>query len=90
MNFLSLPKTSKMKAIEINSRTDKKGHLKFDYQLNKSERNVRVLILLDEDNTEQEEENLWMKSISLNPAFEYLNDPIEDIYSLNDGEPFND
>ena len=79
-----------MKAIEINSKTDKTGHLKINYKLDKSESNVRILILLDEDSSEQEEEKLWMNSISKNPAFDFLNDSEEDIYSLKDGEPFND
>jgi hypothetical protein len=78
-----------MKAIEINSKTDKAGHLKIDYKLNKSESNVRVLILFEEDSSELEEEKLWLNSISKNPAFDFLNDPMEDIYSLKDGEPFN-
>jgi hypothetical protein len=78
-----------MKAIEINSKTDKAGHLKIDYKLDKSESNVRVLILLDEDSSELEEEKLWLNSISKNPAFDFLNDPMEDIYFLKDGEPFN-
>lgn len=79
-----------MKAIEINSKTDKTGHLKINYKLDKSESNVRILILLDEDSSEQEEEKLWMNSISKNPVFDFLNDSKEDIYSLKDGEPFND
>lgn len=79
-----------MKAIEINSRTDKSGYLKLDYKLDKSERNVRILILFDEDITEQDEEKLWMSSISKNPAFDFLSEEIEDIYSVNDGEPLND
>ena len=78
-----------MKAIEINSKTDKAGHLIIDYKLDKSESNVRVLILLDEDSSELEGEKLWLNSISKNPAFDFLNDPMEDIYSLKDGEPFN-
>ena len=78
-----------MRAIEINSKTDKTGHLKIDYQLNKSDSKVRVLILLDED-TEPDEEKLWMDSISKNPVFNFLNDSAENIYSLKDGEPFND
>jgi hypothetical protein len=41
-----------MRAIEITSKTDKAGHLKIDYQLNKSERNVRVLISLEDDSYE--------------------------------------
>jgi hypothetical protein len=79
-----------MKAIEIKSKTDKKGYLKIDYKLNKVDSKVRVLILIDDDNTEQEEENFWMKSISTNPAFQFLNDTSEDIYTIQDGEVFND
>lgn len=77
-----------MKAIEINSKTDKEGHLKIDYQLDTTNSNVRVLILL-EDNSDADEEEAWMDSISKNPAFEFLEDESEDIYSLNDGEPFS-
>jgi len=79
-----------MKAIEISSRTDKTGHLKIDYKLDKVESNVRVLILLDDDTSEHEEEKLWLNSISKNPAFNFLNNPAEEVYSLKDGEPFND
>ncbi|HNW50433.1 MAG TPA: hypothetical protein PKH79_05080 [Prolixibacteraceae bacterium] len=70
-----------MRAIEIKSKTDKTGHLKLNYNLNKSEKNVRVLILLDDDYYEQEEEKMWMDAISKNPAFDFLNDPAEDVYS---------
>ena len=79
-----------MKAIEINSKTDKLGYLKLDYKLDKSESNVRILILFDEEKTEQDEEKLWMSSISKNPAFDFLNEEVEDIYSVHDGEPLND
>ena len=79
-----------MKVIEINSKTDKSGYLKFDYKLEISESNVRILILFDEDTSEQDEENLWMSSIAKNPAFDFLNEEIEDIYSIHDGEPIND
>jgi len=78
-----------MKAIEINSKTDKHGHLKINYPLNKKNSKVRVIILLIEDN-ESEEEKLWMQSISNNPSFDFLKEPEEDIYSLDDGEPIND
>jgi hypothetical protein len=78
-----------MRAIEINSKTDKKGNLKIDYQLNKINSTVKVLILYD-DNADNDEEKIWMKSISTNPVFDFLNDDSEDIYSINDGEPFDD
>lgn len=79
-----------MKAIEINSKTDKTGHLKINYKLDRSDCKVRVLILLDDDLEEKNEDAIWMSSISKNPAFDFLNDSAEDIYSLKDGEPFND
>ncbi|MDO8928207.1 MAG: hypothetical protein Q7W54_04375, partial [Bacteroidota bacterium] len=75
-----------MRAIEIKGKTDKLGHLKIDYNLNKSERNVRVLILVEEDSYEVEEEKLWLNSISRNPAFDFLSEPSEDIYTPKDGE----
>lgn len=40
--------------------------------------------------SEQEEEKLWMDSISKNPAFDFLKDCEEDIYSQKDGEPLDD
>ncbi|MDO9257636.1 MAG: hypothetical protein Q7U54_19120 [Bacteroidales bacterium] len=79
-----------MKAIEINARTDKSGYLKIDYPVNKPESNVRVIILVEEKTDEVNEETLWMKTIASNPAFDFLNEPGENIYSLTDGKPFND
>jgi hypothetical protein len=79
-----------MKAIEINLKTDKTGHLKINYKLNKSDSKVRVLILFDDDSSEQEDETTWINSISKNPAFDFLSDSNEDVYSLKDGELFND
>ncbi|MBI9037751.1 MAG: hypothetical protein JEY97_06420 [Bacteroidales bacterium] len=79
-----------MRAIEIASKTDARGHLKIDCQLDSLDSNVRVIILLDDNIPDQDEEKLWMSSISKNPAFDFLNDPSEDVYSINDGVPFND
>jgi hypothetical protein len=76
-----------MQAIEINSITDSKGHLKIDYPLHKKKSKVRVLILVDDD-ADLDNEKLWMASISANPAFNFLKDSSEDIYSPNDGKYF--
>ena len=76
-----------MKAIEIRSKTDGHGNLRIDYPLNKKDSNVRVIILLDDDYINPHDEKFWLKSISKNPAFDFLNDPAEDIYSIKDGEP---
>ena len=79
-----------MRAIEIKSKTDLAGNLRIDYPVQKSNRNVRVIILLDEEEQVEDDEAIWMKAISRNPAFEYLNDSSEDIYTVNDGEPLDD
>ena len=79
-----------MKAIEINARTDKFGNLRLDYPLNKKDSVVRVIILLEEKSEEVEEEKRWLYSVQNNPAFDFLYDPEEDIYSQTDGEPIND
>lgn len=77
-----------MKAIEINTCTDQFGHLKLDYAIANQQRNVRVILLLEEINDEMNEEKLWIQSISSNPAFDFLKDDCENIYSLTDGKPF--
>lgn len=76
-----------MKAIEIKSKTNHKGELKINYQLYQSDLAVRVLILKNESAEDDEEEKLWSDSITTNPAFDFLKDPEEDIYSLEDGKP---
>ena len=32
----------------------------------------------------------WIRAAARNPAFDFLNDPEEDIYSMADGTPFHD
>ncbi len=46
--------------------------------------------MLDDEKKIEDEEMLWMQSIVSNPAFDFLNDPAEDIYSVTDGEPIDD
>jgi len=45
-----------------------------------------VLILSDWDDIDNEES--WLKYAAQNPSFQFLSEPEEDIYSVNDGEPF--
>ena len=79
-----------MKAIEINAKTDSQGHLKLNYPLHKKEQNVRVIILVDDNSEINEDEKLWLNAVSSNPAFDFLKEPEENIYSIKDGEPFDD
>ena len=75
-----------MKAIELFSKTDKNGHLKINYPLNLPDSKVRILLLV-EDDVEKVEESEWLTSISNNPAFDFLAEEGENIYSLTEGEP---
>ena len=74
-----------MKAIEINGRVDEQGKLALDHDLSLRNKDVRVIILSEED----EEEELWLQSIGNNPAFDFLKDE-DDIYTLEDGKPFHE
>ena len=78
-----------MKAIEINTKTDSSGYLKFNVPLKEKNKNVRVLILFSEEDNLVEDEKLWLYSNKNNPSFDFLNEPEENIYSLNDGIPIN-
>ena len=71
-----------MKAIEIKSKTNSKGHLKLVLDLKEAGKNVKILILMEEDLNEEME---WLKMISKDPAFDFLKDREEDIYSFNGG-----
>lgn len=78
-----------MKAIELKAKTDDSGNLKLDIPLERKNRQVKILILFKEDDELLDDENLWLYSNSNNPSLYFLNEPEEDIYSLNDGEPIN-
>lgn len=49
---------------------------------------VRVIILLPDDTDMDEKE--WLKIASINPAFSFLKEAEEDIYTSDDGGPFYD
>ena len=61
-----------MKAIERNIVTDKKGYVKLNIPLQLKEKPVKVIILVEEN--DDEEEKLWMQANSSNPAFDFLKD----------------
>ena len=81
-----------MKAVETTGIIDNNNILKINKQINKQflNKSVRILILLPEekDTADEINEKVWLKSISNNLVFDFLNDPQEDIYSVTDGKPF--
>lgn len=49
---------------------------------------VTVLPAVSESDSDTEE--VWLRATATSDAFAFLSDPAEDIYTLNDGEPFRD
>ncbi len=49
---------------------------------------VRIIVLLSDE--DQEGERDWLKASANNPAFSFLHEPEEDIYTASDGIAFND
>jgi hypothetical protein len=46
--------------------------------------------LIPEEEYEEINESEWLYAAATNPAFEFLKEPEEDIYTLADGRPFDD
>jgi len=78
-----------IRALELTGTIDEYHHLRVDETLPFSgPARVRVIVLypsFDEDDDAE-----WLQVAAHNPAFEFLRDPEEDIYSLADGKPFYD
>jgi len=77
------------KAIEATGTIDAERRLVLDEPLPVAgPKRVRVIILLPEDTEVDEKE--WLRAASANPAFDFLKEPEEDIYTLEDGRPLYD
>ena len=75
-------------AIELTGTIDEQHQLRLDEALPiTGPRRVRVIVLYPLEGDWNETE--WLQAAARNPAFEFLNDPREDIYSLTDGQPFH-
>jgi hypothetical protein len=81
--------TSLKKAIETTGTVDEQQRLLLDEPLPfAGPSRVRVIILVEEASDIDEAE--WLQAAASNPAFDFLKEPEEDIYSLDDGKPFHD
>ena len=78
-----------MKAVELSGGIDEKHGLRVDQPIPiDGPCRVRVLLLIPEGDELPEDE--WRQAAARNPAFAFLNDPSEDIYSAIDGRPLTD
>jgi len=77
-----------LQAIELTGTIDANGKLHLDSPIsNVGQGRVRVILLREEAEIGEKE---WLKAAADNPAFDFLKDTEEDIYSIGDGQPFND
>ncbi|WP_008316749.1 hypothetical protein [Leptolyngbya sp. PCC 6406] len=78
-----------MRAYEIPATVTADGHLALsEFQLDLSLRNAQVKVLILVEEPEDIGDAQWLKAAVENPAFDFLKDPEEDIYTVNDGKPF--
>ncbi len=83
-----------VRAIEVTGSIDEQRRLHLDEPLPfGGSGKVRVIVLISEEASESaevSEEGEWLRSAANNPAFGFLHDAEEDIYTLEDGRPFGD
>jgi hypothetical protein len=78
-----------MSAIETTGTVDENHRLRLDEALPVSGP-MRVRVIVMYPLIEGVEEDEWLRAAARNPVFHGLENPEEDIYSLEDGEPFRD
>lgn len=77
-----------VKAIETTGTVDAQHRLLLDEPLPVAgPTRVRVIILFPEEDIDEKE---WLYAAASNPAFDFLKEPEEDIYTSEDGKPFHD
>jgi hypothetical protein len=78
-----------MNAIETTGIVDAQHQLRLDEPLTiAGPSRVRVIILVPD--AEDIPEAAWTKAAATSPAFDFLNESAENIYTATDGKPFHD
>lgn len=73
-------------AVETTGYIDEKNHLQLDSILPiVGPKRVKILVLFSTEDDLTEDE--WLYAAARNPAFDFLADSREDIYSITDGKP---
>ncbi|MAT98831.1 MAG: hypothetical protein CL608_16935 [Anaerolineaceae bacterium] len=75
-----------MTAVEMTGTIDEHNQLHLDDKLPiTGPTRVRVIVLTTVEDEISEEE--WLKAAARNPAFQFLHDAAEEIYTIEDGKP---
>ncbi len=78
-----------MTALELTGTIDEHHQLRLDTALPiPGPKRVRVIVLYSP--VDEWDEIEWLRAATRNPAFDFLKEPEEDIYSSADGKPFHD
>lgn len=78
-----------LKAIETTGTVDDQRQLHLDEPLPVSvPGRVRVIVLIPEASETEERE--WLQAAATNAAFDFLEDDVENVYTLADGRPLGD
>ena len=78
-----------MKAIEVTGSVNEEGYVAFDQPIaNAKPLRFRGILLLPDSIDSQHQE--WSPSAISASVRDWLNDPEEDLYTLEDGEPIDD
>ena len=72
-----------MQAFEILGKVDENGHLTAESALPFRNSAVKIIVFKEERDA-LEDDRLWLRLAAQNPAFDFLHDPEEDIYTLDD------
>lgn len=77
-----------MTAVELTGTIDEHNQLHLDDKLPiTGPKRVRVIVLTTIEEEISEEE--WLKAAARNPAFHFLHDAAEEIYTIEDGKPID-
>ena len=80
-----------MKAIESKGTINEKGKLEVEQLFEEHGKKVKVLVLIEEESEYQygeQDGSEYQSMVKENPAFDFLKEEEEDLYSLEDGKPF--
>lgn len=74
-----------MEAIEKLVRLDDEGNTTLSLGRNFSKKQAKVIVLIKDDEVTDKE---WLALAMKGEAFDFLNDPAENIYTMEDGVPY--
>ncbi len=81
--------THTQRAIETTGAIDEAGRLHLDEPLEgAASQSVRVILLFGAE--DDIDERAWLRAAGRNPAFDFLRDTAEDVYTSEDGAPFDE